>query len=836
MKIGGRALISTVLLALLLICASHAQDSVTLTGIETVREGDSAIIQLNTSGSADFRLDRFTMGNWVTVWSSRLALGFGDDQEHELELELSDMTDLVTRATQVSGRHHGELRFYLGDNVDASAITIRREDDMTVLVIPALGMDQPAAGNSLHEPFASSNTSGGSFFIPRDEAQEDEEHVDEGVLDPTAVDDTTAGSADTEDRQPVAVMGVSSDFGSDGSEPAELDELESMVQELEIDSDGGELRATEAAERNFAVEEETDETATDNASQPRGSGVAPGRFKSEEQVEFVRHEDQKKGIVVPPQDVDDANESIMPGIDSSSSQDGLADEARINVQRNLQGEPQQKGDDVDKLLDDMKNGGGEGDSQPAPAPAPEGIKTPKRNADPYANPAAINLGGMMGGKKVGKAALEDLAIELFQIVDTPLDQAFTLLFQQTDYNVIVDASVGGENTVSLSFKDGTTNLRQALDLMTRTYNLEYVVDANTVVIASKDKMYSGLIAFETRVFVLSYADPKNVKDILVNTGVVGEKQVEAYLGEQEYITEGGGDTVLSNDDTGDVTAKPIQTNISTTPRNAVVVKGTPDEIRYVAAVINDIDRKPKRVELEVKVCEANESALKNLGLELNPGSDGTVSQIWTEQFDTIDYWIDPLGAIDENPQRFQDFSIGSFDRTGLQFQATLNLQIQNGNVETLAQPTLNTVDGKQAIYFAGERIPYISSVTQEQGAITQEISFLPVGVTLNFKPRLDAEELITIDVNPVISSLTEFRQIGGVEAPRTSSRQLATTVRVMDGQPFVMAGLITSTERETITKIPMLGDLPLLGKLFRNKRKDGQRTEIIIVVTPHIYD
>src|SRR5690606_32982766 len=101
----------------------------------------------------------------------------------------------------------------------------------------------------------------------------------------------------------------------------------------------------------------------------------------------------------------------------------------------------------------------------------------------------------------------------FQIVDTPLDQAFTLLFQQTDYNVIVDASVGSENTVSLSFKDGTTNLREALDLMTRTYNLEYVVNANTVVIASKEKMYSGLIDFETRVFVLSYADPKNVKDI-----------------------------------------------------------------------------------------------------------------------------------------------------------------------------------------------------------------------------------------------------------------------------------------------------------------------------------
>ena len=99
------------------------------------------------------------------------------------------------------------------------------------------------------------------------------------------------------------------------------------------------------------------------------------------------------------------------------------------------------------------------------------------------------------------------------------------------------------------------------------------------------------------------------------------------------------------------------------------------------------------------------------------------------------------------------------------------------------------------------------------------------------------DKLVTIDVNPIVSSLLEFRMIGGiVEAPRTSSRQLATTVHVESGEPFILAGLISETERETVTKIPLLGDLPLLGKLFRSTNHKGERTEIIIVVVPKVYD
>lgn len=832
MKTGGRALISTVLSALLLICASHAQDTVSLTGIDVVREGDAAVIQLHTSGSADFRLDRFTMGNWVTLWSSRLSHS-DSSQETDLDLDFSETTDLVTRATSVSGRHHGELRFYLGDQVDPSSITIRREDDLTVIVIPAAGSALPA-GNVNGSPGL---PGGGSFFIPRDDNIDMETEMEKDAVEA----DQIQTPEDDEDRHPVAVLGVSSEFGSDGSEPDDdLDELQSMVEEIEItanadldsaadqDDNVEELRAGTVADvENSVIEAET-VPATQSSHR---SGVKPGRYKSGGQHQL----NEPQGIVVATAVTDDARESIMPGVDSASQQDAIADSARVNTQQTLQDMPKDDGKaDVDTLVNQLSDGQGVNMQEAAPSGSSR-ISTPGIINDPYKPKASYTLGN--NKPLVGKAALEGLNIELFEIVGTPLDQAFTLLIAQTNYNVIVDSSVGSENNVSLSFKDGTTTLRDALDLLTTTYGLDYVVNANTIVIASEEKLYGGLIDFETKVFVLSYADPKSVKDILINTGAIGEKQVEAYLGETEYPTQGSGSTVLSNDSGTDITAKPIDTNISTTPRNAVVVKGTPAEILYVADLIKQIDRKPKRVELEVKVCEANDTALKNLGLEFNDfGSGSSIGQIWTEQFDRIDYDMNPLNAVDVTRQRFQDFSIGSFDRNGLGFQATLNLQIQQGNVESLAQPTLNTVDGKQAIYFAGERIPYLSSVSVDQGVQTQEISFLPIGVTLNFKPRLDADDLITIDVNPMISSLTEFREIGGVEAPRTSNRQLATTVRVMDGQPFVMAGLITNTERETISKIPMLGDFPLIGKLFRNKKKEGQRTEIIIIVTPHIYD
>ena len=339
-------------------------------------------------------------------------------------------------------------------------------------------------------------------------------------------------------------------------------------------------------------------------------------------------------------------------------------------------------------------------------------------------------------------------------------------------------------------------------------------------------MAGNLMAFESRLFVLSYADPTSIKNMLINTGLLAEDQVEIYAGEVDY-PQVNDSTLLSEASQGDDSQiKPIESNLSSTPRNALLVKALPEQMMEIARVVATLDRQPKVIELEVRVCEAGESALRDLGIDLNSNSSTPIptGTAWTEQ-------ANENGVIEA-------FTAGSFHRSPLQFLMTLNTQIQDGTVELLAQPTLTTVEGKQAIYFAGEEIPYISEVSQAATGQTQiQVDFLNVGITLNFKPRLDADGKLTIDVNPIVSSLLEFRIIADlVEAPRTSTRQAATTVRVASGEPFVLAGLITETERTSITKIPLLGDLPMVGKLFRNKNKTGERTEIIIVVTPVVHN
>jgi type II secretory pathway component GspD/PulD (secretin) len=482
-------------------------------------------------------------------------------------------------------------------------------------------------------------------------------------------------------------------------------------------------------------------------------------------------------------------------------------------------------EEATELATDMLSSSAETDSPRANFPTPTGVATSGFTASPAQSATLSTRDAGTPEILTGKAALADIRIDLFEIVNSPLDQAITLLIAPTDYNIIVDSSVGS-SSVSLSFKDSTTDLKSALDLITKAYGLEYTVQANTIVVAGKDKLEGGLISFETRLFVLSYADPKSVKDMLESTGLVAEGQVEIYAGEETYSVVNDS-TELSNESGSEqAEIKRIETNLSSTPRNAILVKAVPEHMAEIAQVIADIDRRPRMIELEVRVCEASETALRNLGLELNNNASTPLATNtwWTEQSNED-------GAIEA-------FTAGSFYRSPMNFILQLNSQIQEGTVEVLAQPTLPTVEGKQAIFFAGERIPYIAKVSYTQTGQTQiEVDFLNVGITLSFKPRLDADGRLTIDVNPIVSSLLEFRMIGDlVEAPRTSNRQLATTVHVDNMEPFVLAGLISETERETVTKIPLLGDLPLLGKLFRSTNHKGERTEIIIVVVPRVLE
>jgi hypothetical protein len=728
---------------------------VTLVGINASQAGNAAVIELHTSGPAEFTLDRFTMGQWLTVWSNRFELADGI-KEIPLEFDRAELADMVTGISLVRNKQAGAVRIYLGTSADMRGSSIQQDGNVARITVPLQGEHKGKTVNFQ------------SRFAVR--SKEDTP----GPAEQDALDAAQSASSVSEDAgqgsllamaPPASGLTTNADLGSQDTSKL-MEDTTRLVQES-------------LKHENFQ---------TESAPEPQANAsFEPASLKSTS-TEFYA--------------------PFKPGMEANS----------------------QFGMQVS-----------------------------------YSAPVA------------GKDALNGVRIDKYEIMGQPLDQAITLLVAPTGFNAIVDGAIGNGQTVTLAFKDHNIDLRAAMDLLTRSYNLDYIVQSGTIVVGTKDRLYGGLIGFEERLFVLSYAEPASVKKMLLQTGLLAPDQIEIYnervVGSASggaqgagggaaggaagagNVPPGGADAAMaggssagggtgSSGPSGSTASLPSGNMVSTTPQNAILVKAVPDQMDRIASVISTIDRRPRMVEMEVRVCEADEATLKDLGLELNGSVSPTplnfdltknltngLGQIWTEQ---------PTPTAAGGQPGIESFSVGSFLRGGLAFSASLSHLMQNGNVRLLAQPTLSTVEGKSASYFAGDHIPYISQPANNTGGASQaaQVDYIDVGIKLNFTPRIDDDGKVTVDVNPEVSSLVEFVALDslGSQAPRTNTRELHTRVRVGSCEPFVMAGMISERETEVMSKIPGLSKLPWVGHLFRHSSKNKQRTEIIIIVVPKVID
>jgi pilus assembly protein CpaC len=157
---------------------------------------------------------------------------------------------------------------------------------------------------------------------------------------------------------------------------------------------------------------------------------------------------------------------------------------------------------------------------------------------------------------------------------------------------------------------------------------------------------------------------------------------------------------------------------------------------------------------------------------------------------------------------------------------------ENGLIKILAEPTLVTLNGQEARFLAGGEFPI--PVPQDFNVVT--ITFKPFGVALSFTPTVLSNDKISMRVAPEVSEL-DFSiavVLQGFVVPGLTTRRAATVIELADGQSFAIAGLLRESVRETVTKFPLLGDIPILGALFRSTAFQKNETELIIIVTPHL--
>ena len=153
----------------------------------------------------------------------------------------------------------------------------------------------------------------------------------------------------------------------------------------------------------------------------------------------------------------------------------------------------------------------------------------------------------------------------------------------------------------------------------------------------------------------------------------------------------------------------------------------------------------------------------------------------------------------------------------------------------MAEPTLITLSGRQASFLAGGEYP-IPVPQASYGAAIVTIQYKPFGVALNFTPTVLSSGKISMLVAPEVSDLdfTQAVAIQGYLVPSLTTRRVSTTVELADGQSFAIAGLLKDEIREDVRKYPLLGDIPILGALFRSTNFQRNETELIIIVTPHL--
>ena len=263
--------------------------------------------------------------------------------------------------------------------------------------------------------------------------------------------------------------------------------------------------------------------------------------------------------------------------------------------------------------------------------------------------------------------------------------------------------------------------------------------------------------------------------------------------------------------------------------------------------------------LQVRFAEVNRSALRELGINIfSTGGANTIGAVSTQQFGQL---LGNVGAVPAGSNRGSDpatpnLAGGGIGRVlqgtpavfGLSdllnlfvFRADINLGLtlraleQRNLLQILAEPNLMALNGKEASFLAGGEFPF-PIVQGGTGFNAVTIVFKEFGVRLKFTPRLLGDGRIRLKVAPEVSAL-DFANaliVSGFTIPAISTRRAETEVELRDGQSFAIAGLIDDRLVETVSKVPLLGDLPLLGRLFRSRAVNRTSSELLVMVTPRL--
>ena len=272
--------------------------------------------------------------------------------------------------------------------------------------------------------------------------------------------------------------------------------------------------------------------------------------------------------------------------------------------------------------------------------------------------------------------------------------------------------------------------------------------------------------------------------------------------------------------------------------------------RYVSSAKKVINRLrvegPTQVNLRVRIVEVSRTVVRDLGINWdavsNIGSRITLGIATGGATAIAGSLLAPSSTLTARRGGFNSFGgsvspitippFGPFPRNNLTVNGIIDALQTNGLIKTLAEPNLTAISGETASFLAGGEFPI--PVPQDGGVIT--VIFKKFGVGLSFTPTIVGRNRISLKVVPEVSQLSNIGaiQIQGINVPSLTTRRASTTVELASGQSMAIAGLIQNDLTQDLSKVPGLGDIPVLGNLFKSENFRKNESELVIIITPYI--
>lgn len=249
--------------------------------------------------------------------------------------------------------------------------------------------------------------------------------------------------------------------------------------------------------------------------------------------------------------------------------------------------------------------------------------------------------------------------------------------------------------------------------------------------------------------------------------------------------------------------------------NAIWLRGSPQRLARLKADIARIDVPVDSVVLETELVELSDSGARAIGIDFSNGN-GQIALFSVQSGQFVPGGFSPNG--------------GGVLTSG-QLQAAISAQVTKGNGKIVSRPRIAALSGSTAKIITGEALPILTSITLSGvNGVSNQVQYVNVGVTLQIAPRVADDGAVTSHVFCVVSSVTGYAQ----GYPTISQREAETVAVVHDGESFVIGGLTQEATTDHKSKVPLLGDIPLIGAVFGVTAHTRQKTDLYIVVTPHI--